>query len=76
MSSNIFNIKTAVTRYLGLKPWVKPTPEQVQDAVRIARERGHRFGAHGRGVAPWMPNKKGFRIARGKYVPRFAHRTA
>lgn len=26
----------------------------------------------GRAVAPWMPNKKGFRIEHGKYIPRHA----
>lgn len=78
MSSKIYNVRRATFDFLKRDEMRLLDNPSAAMAVALPRARaaGHRFAADGRGVAPWMPNKKGFRIVRGKYVPRFAHRTA
>ena len=65
----IANIKT-LTENPKYNPSGVVTPTTMSLALQRAASDGAALARDGRAVAKFMPNKKGFRIVNGEYVPR------
>jgi hypothetical protein len=76
MSSGILTIRGAVKRFTDHDTRQRPSNAVIDKAITEAAKRGIRFDSNGRGVAPWLPNKAGYRYEKGKLIRRFAHRAA
>ena len=64
--TKVANVKTIVD-----DPKYNPSGKISPTTVSLAIQRsGQVLAADGRAVAPFLPNKKGFRIVNGEYVPR------
>ncbi len=72
----IRTVATVTRSFHNLKPFERPTPEMVQEAVLAASKIGIQFDRQGRAFARFVPSPpRGFRYEKGKLVPRFAHST-
>lgn len=64
-------IKVANVKTIADDPKFNPSGKISPTTVGLAIQRsGQSLARDGRAVAPFLPNKKGFRIVNGEYVPR------